>query len=97
MKSFNEFTITEAKLVALTPAQLGSTNSKTGEQRTDILIRLIQNGSAVELVSGKAITIENSPELIDNIKSWTADGSARKAAIPFLDVKGNPYTTSMES
>ena len=95
MKSFNEFTITEAKLVALTPAQLGSTNSKTGEQRTDILIRLIQNGSAVELVSGKAITIENSPELIDNIKSWTADGSARKAAIPFLDVKGNPYTTSM--
>ena len=95
MKSFNEFTvIVEAKLVGMRPAEWKKNNSKTNEPRTDILIRLIKDGTPVQVTSGKLITIENSPELIETIDQWFAADAAKNAAIGFVDVKGNPYTTS---
>ena len=95
MKNFNAFGfLAEAKQVGLRPAELAKKNSKTQELRTDILIRLIQSKTPVTLIDNKPVTIENSPELIDNIKAWQADGSDQKQAIGFVDVKGNPYTTS---
>ena len=47
---FKNFAITEA--VKLTPEQLAKNNSKTGEARIDILIRLIQDQVPLELAKG---------------------------------------------
>ena len=81
-------------MVKLTPAEFAKPNSKTGEARVDILIRLIKDGKPVELVNGTKIVIQNSPELISNLEQWRDDDSDRKAAVGFVDIKGNPYTTT---
>ena len=96
MKSFKSHIatpITEA-LVRLTPSELNKDNSKTGEPRVDILIRLIQNGDKVELSKGAPIVIQNTPELIAELEAWRDNESEKKAPVGFLDTKGNPHTTS---
>ena len=55
MKSFKSFDpkYLEEKTVRLTPSELSKGNTKTGESRADILIRLIKNGDPIELFTGK--------------------------------------------
>ena len=43
--------------VALTPAELEKKNSKTGEFRIDILMRLIKNKEPLELAKGGTFTV----------------------------------------
>jgi hypothetical protein len=80
-----------AKLV---PSELQKPNGATGESRIDILIRLIKNGSPIELASGGSVTIQNTPELIKALETWKNDGSSKKFPIGFLDIKDKAYTSS---
>ena len=80
--------------VRMTPAELDKVNSITKEPRIDILIRLIQKGDPVELAKGGNITIENTPELIQQLKDFKASTQNKKMAIPFLTTDGKSYTTS---
>ena len=71
MISFSNFrqTISE-DLVRLTPAQLDKPNGKTGEARIDILKRLIQDGSPLELAKGGTFVVTDIESALDQIKSW---------------------------
>ena len=55
MISFKGHTIVEG--TALTPAQLDANNSKTGEHRIDILIRLVKDKVPLELAKGGTFTV----------------------------------------
>lgn len=93
MIKFSEFgNLKEA--VKLTPAELEKPNSSTGEKRADILIRLIKQGSPIELAKGGTVKVEYTPELIQSIEQWRDDTSNKKPAIAFLSIDGQPYTTS---
>ena len=80
--------------VRMTPAELDKVNSITKEPRIDILIRLIQKGDPVELAKGGNVTIENTPELIQQLKDFKSSTQSKKMAIPFLTTDGKNYTTS---
>lgn len=96
MKSFQSFDpkFLEEKTVRLTPSELNKDNTKTGESRADILIRLIKNGDPIELFTGKKIKIPSTPELISEIERWRDSDTDRKAAIGFLDDTGFARSTS---
>ena len=80
--------------VRMTPAELDKVNSITKEPRIDILIRLIQKGDPVELAKGGNITIEKTPELIQQLQDFKASKQDKKMAIPFMTTDGKNYTTS---
>jgi len=63
MISFKGHNIVEG--TALTPAQLDANNSKTGEHRIDILIRLVKDKKPLELVKGGTFTVGD--EYIDQV------------------------------
>jgi len=93
MKNFKDFkTLKEA--VKMTPAQLDKPNSITGEARVDILIRLIGQNKPIELAKGGSVVIEKNPELLKLLKDFKKSNSDKKAAIPFMGIDGNSYTTS---
>ena len=65
MKSLRYFEQIEElqEAVKLTPSELGKPNSVTGEDRLDILTRLIKDGKPLELAKGgvfKVTDIENA-------------------------------------
>ena len=93
MKTFKNFKkINEA--VKLTPAELDKPNSITKTPRIDILIQLIQQGKPIELAKGGSVTIEKTDELLKLLLDFKKSNSEKKAAIPFMGIDGNSYTTS---
>ncbi len=51
-----------AKFVAMPPGEFAKLNSQTGEQRIDILRRLMKNGEAMPTVDGVEIVVKTTPE-----------------------------------
>ena len=65
-KSFKSDIIQEA--VKLTPAQLDKPNSITGEDRLDILKRLIQDNKPLELVKGGTFLVTEIDDALAQIE-----------------------------
>ena len=67
MINFKQFeTIKEA--VKLTPAELQKPNASTGEDRIDILLRLIRDGKPLELAKGGTFTVTNIEDALAQIE-----------------------------
>ena len=67
MKNFKQFgSIQEA--VKLTPAELQKPNANTGEDRIDILLRLIRDGKPLELAKGGTFTVTNIEDALAQIE-----------------------------
>lgn len=80
------------KETPLTPKELGKQNSKTKEERVDILIQKIKNGEALELDKGDATFIVYDPkgEKVAELEAWTP----AKGPVTLQDKDGNTITTS---
>jgi len=65
-KTFNPSAIQEA--VKLTPAELNKPNSITGEDRLDILVRLIRNNDPLELAKGGTFTVTEIDDALSQIE-----------------------------
>lgn len=88
MLSFNSFApLSEA--VKLTPSELSKPNSSTGEDRIDILLRLIKDGKPLELAKGGTFLVTDIDHAIEGIEAWKRDKSERKQPI---SLKGNNDT-----
>ena len=70
--------------------ELGKPNSKTGEARTDILRRLIQSKTPLELVKGGKIVVANIDDALSAIDQYERDGNI----FAVLDTKGNSIKIS---
>ena len=84
-KNFKLDSIQEA--VKLTPAQLNKPNSVTGEERLDILVRLIKNSEPLELAKGGTFTVTEIDDALSQIEIF------RKLLKPF-NLHGNGKTIS---
>ena len=67
MKSFSEYIFEGTSLGS---SELKKLNSKTGEKRTDILIRLIKNKTPLELVKGGKVIIDDIPKAVQSILNF---------------------------
>lgn len=76
----------------LTPKELGKQNSKTKEERVDILIQKIKNGEGLELDKGDTLFTVDDPkgEKVAELQAWTPD----KGPVTLQDKDGNTITTS---
>ena len=69
MKSFKSFKLEPIQeAVKLTPGQLDKPNSSTGEDRIDILARLIQDNQPLELASGGTFTVTEIEDALKQIE-----------------------------
>ena len=67
-KSFIQQPLTEG--TALTPANLGEKNSKTGEDRIDILRDLVRGSKPLELAKGGTVVVTNIDDALHHIKNF---------------------------
>ena len=87
---FKSFTITEA--VKLTPEQLAKNNSKTGEARIDILMRLIQDKVPLELAKGGTFLVgdDHIDDAIAHCQNFKKnDSHYGRSGFPLTDKDGN--------
>ena len=62
----------------LTPAELIKPNSSTGEDRIDILLRLIQSNKPLELAKGGTFLVTDIDHAVEGINAWKKDKSEKK-------------------
>jgi len=74
----------DMKFVAMTAAQWEKINSQTGEQRLDILRRIIKNGEAIPTINGIEVIIKNTKENLDAVDELQRS----KKAVKFDTDKG---------
>ena len=80
MINFNSYQpITEG--VKLTPAELTKPNGVTGEDRVDILLRLIKDGKPLELAKGGTFVVTDIEHAVAGIEAWKKNKSDKKQAI----------------
>ena len=73
MKSFKTFKLDPIReAVKLTPGQLDKPNSSTGEDRIDILARLIQDKKSLELANGGTFTVTEIEDALKQIDATRA-------------------------
>lgn len=76
-------------LVKLTPGELKKANSSTGENRTDILERVIKEGIKIPLVDGSEVILAKNDSNLAAIENFRKEGKAFQ-----LQVKGGQRVIS---
>jgi len=88
MKSFlSQETILEAAPIGLIPSQLKKPNASTGEDRIDILSRLVRDGKPLELAKGGTFTVTEIEDALSQIEIF------KKLQKPF-NLQGDGKTIS---
>jgi hypothetical protein len=94
MISFSSFQpLSEA--VKLTPSELAKPNGVTGEDRIEILIRLIKSGKPLELAKGGTFLVTDIEHAMAGIEIYKKDNSDRKKPIP-LKGDNDKFITSSD-
>jgi len=83
-----------SEAVRLTPAQLIKPNGQTGEDRVDILLRLIKSNQPLELAKGGTFLVTDIEHAIAGIEIWKKDKSENKKPIPLKGDNDKFITTS---
>ena len=78
----------------LTPAELIKPNSSTGEDRIDILLRLIKSNKPLELSKGGTFIVTDIDHAIAGIEAFKKDNSERKKPIALKGDNESFITTS---
>ena len=79
------------KETPLTPKELGKQNSKTKEERVDILINKIKNKEPLELDKGGTFLVyDPAGSKVAELEDWTPE----KGPVTLEDEEGNTVTTS---
>ena len=93
MINFNSFQSLDEG-VKLTPSELTKPNSSTGENRVEILLRLIKDGKPLELAKGGTFVVTDIEHAIAGIDIWFKDKSDKKKPIPLKGANDTFITSS---
>jgi len=70
-----------SEAVKLTPAELTKPNGITGEDRIEILLRLVKSNQPLELAKGGTFVVTDIEHAVAGIETWKKDKSDRKKPI----------------